>query len=217
MERIIYIMLSEKNNILCINSFPRTGNTFLQQNIETFIKKNNIQDVYLISHTHDHLMILNDNLNQVSILRHPLETITSFVLMYIPSQEYKINDEILKLIDDSIYLYIQFIMNMSKNKNIYIIKFNDLIKLDINKIIYDIFYFFNIPIKKQYIKNTSLDFFTHVELNKTKNQENYYSLNYPKTYIKEKEDLIKEIIKSKGYSDALLIYKNFFELPESRK
>lgn len=200
------MMSSEKNNILCLNSFPRTGNTFLQQNIQTFIYKNNL-NISFISHVHDYHLLLNNNLKQVSILRNPLDTLTSFILTYIPSKGYKIDNELLELLDLNFDIYINFLENMQNKDYIYIIDFEYLISEDINKTIINILNYFNFEFDENYIEINKTDLMLHLEANKKKHKNNYYSLNYPKNNILEKV-MIQEIIQNhKKYDNTLSKYK----------
>jgi len=205
-------MSLEKRNRLCVNSFPRTGNTYLQQSIELFIKKNNLNHISFNSHTHDHLLLLNNNISQVTVLRNPMDTITSLILMFInPNNSV---DEIFKeldyLIDEELKLYMLFLSNINDYDYLAVLKFDDLINSNINEIIYKIFNYLNIDINNEPILITENDINQNINNNIKKHNGNLYALNYPKdkNLIPERGLIMQKIKVSRYFNDAIKIYNN---------
>jgi len=213
------MMSLEKRTSLCVNSFPRTGNTYLQQSLENIIHKNNLQ-VEFFSHNHDHILLLNPFVNQVSVLRDPESAVLSFILMYM-SPRYeglrsKAYSELQNLVDENLMLYVHFITNMLLSKNTAIIKFEDLVKEDINKICFSIFNHFNINLNFsiRYISESEVS--ANKSLNDKKNSSDIYLSNYPKDYslIPERNDVINSIRSSKNFGLALDAYSKVYKTLE---
>lgn len=207
------MMSLEKKIKLYVNSFPRTGNTYLQQSLQTIIINNKMYYIQFASHTHDHLLLLDNDINQVSSLRNPLDSIASFIVMQINPSNKDHSAEVIKeldyLIDEHTKLYINFINNMKKSKNLFVIKFEDLIVKDINDICLDIFNYFDIPIPKNIKLLDKINIENNIKTNQIKHNNSPYSLNYPRNYydIPERDFILEAVKNSAYYSKAYEDYR----------
>lgn len=210
------MMSLEKRNSLYVNSFPRTGNTYLQQSLQRFIYNNNL-NVELFSHDHDHLLLLNPFINQVAILRDPTACVSSFILMYLSpnyeSSRSRAYSEMQDLIDDNLMLYVNFITNMLISKNVAILRFEDLSNKDINSICVSILKYFSLVDQQDFKFLSERDISDNESLNNKKHSSDIYLLNYPKDYslIPERDTVISLIRSSKNFDLALDAYQEIYK------
>lgn len=207
--------------MICINSYPRSGNTYLHFSINRFIKKNELNNVELFPKYHDHSALLNNNINQVSILRNPLDSITSYALMMLwPSFKKIQEDEISAFIDDITKLYIDFMNNMQISKNLIVIFFEDLINKDINYFIIKILNSFNISIPIDLKSLSEDELFEMRQDMKNIIQNNIYSGHMPRPYsmMPERDGIKQRVLNGKYYAEALSLYnknKDYFSTSKS--
>lgn len=207
-----------KKSYICVNSYPRSGSTYLTFCIQKFIEKNNIRDIQFVLKKHEHLMLSDSSIKQVCILRKPEESITSYALMMLWPIFKKIEEhEIINFIEDISELYESFMKELIKSKSTMIILFEDLKSNDINKIIIKIFDYFNIYISDKAEPLSKKDLADIKEYMKSIVQNNLYSGHYPREISKILEKpYIENIVKnSSSYNDCNTLYNyvyNYFKI-----
>lgn len=211
------MMSLEKRTSLYVNSFPRTGNTYMQQSLQSIINNNKMYYIDFASHTHDHLLLLNNDINQVASLRNPLDTIASFIIMHINPSNKKHLEKVIKeldyLINEHTKLYISFINNMTKSNSLFVIKFEDLITKNINDTCLNIFNYFDIPFSKDIKLLDNVIIENNINNNKKRHNDSVYSLNYPRDYsnIPEREFILETVKNSAYYYKA---YEDYIKVSD---
>lgn len=203
---------------LCVNAYPRYGNSYLADAIYYFLEKNKIMHINFTSHGHS--ILEDDTINQVTILRNPLECIPSYALFYLwPLLKTIKKEEIEEFVNDITELYIIFTNHMKNSENVLFIFFEDLIKKDINYFLKGIFNYFhiNIPDNSIFLNHANLVRFK--ELSKVRVSNNVYKGNYPRDYsLMPERPLIIDIVKNGiFYKEATNKYyetKEYFQSSE---
>jgi hypothetical protein len=128
-----------------INSYPRTGNTFMSYALRSAYELNGVawERYPIISHTHSKYLqrLKNDkNFYQISIVRNPIDTISSFVVHFSFSDgvDLQINENLVRMSSHCSRLYLEFYSEWLINKNATMISFEKM-KDEPNKVINLIF------------------------------------------------------------------------------
>ena len=169
-------------NKIPIIAYPRSGNTYLQMSLDTFIKVNSL-DVSIESHGHNPLD-LRLNEKSIFILRDPLYAIASFCYMNVDPEymQRRINtiSSLHTFIDKQFNKYNLFITEFLKNNNSKLLPFDYLINEDINIVIANIFNYMGISLGPEirYLTSHHQDSFPAHNSNYYEN--NKYGVNFPR-------------------------------------
>lgn len=198
---------------IVINSFKRTGNTFLSNAIDLSFFENNVdwEHYRLTSHMHNlflHRIPQSEDFYQITIVRNPAETIVSAALFdghYIAS-DFDSVEAVNFLCNQTSILYNRFYSEWLKNKNSKMIRFEDLIK-NIN------------PVLKSIYGDLGLDYTNNISSERVTNnvassdfnrKESIFTGHVPRGVdsLIEYETLKNTLLKSEIYKESVEIYNN---------
>lgn len=198
---------------IVINSFKRTGNTFLSNAIDLSFFENNVdwEHYRLTSHMHNlflHRIPQSKDFYQITIVRNPAETIVSAALFdghYIAS-DFDSVEAVNFLCNQTSILYNRFYSEWLKNKNSKMIRFEDLIK-NIN------------PVLKSIYGDLGLDYTNNISSERVTNnvassdfnrKESIFTGHVPRGVdsLIEYETLKNTLLKSEIYKESVEIYNN---------
>ena len=188
------VNFANKNTLITLEAFPRSGQTFLRYFLENYTKK-------ISSHTHSVCNLklsFKYKVKMIIILREPSESISSFInyRKKISNTDYKIENSL----DDWLDFY-EFIFNNRKSNLILIVNFDNLIKYK-EKFYKEILEFSGINSNK-IKKNLNL---TLKRVNKKKINNKLFSLKHKSERNLEKEQIKKKILKNSRYKKIFKIY-----------
>ncbi len=198
---------------IVINSFKRTGNTFLSNAIELSYIENKIEwDNYRLT-THMHNMFVqripqSEDFYQMTIIRDPLETIVSAALFdgHYMASDFDSVEGVNFLANQTAILYNRFYGEWLNYKNAKMIKFEDLTN-DINSVLSSIYADLELtylnPVSDENIKNK-------VAFYDSNRKESVYTGHVPRNVSELKEyGRVKEaLIVSELYKQSVEIYNN---------
>lgn len=203
-----------KNVVL--NSFKRTGNTFLSNAIELsyFANDVNWEEYRINSHMHNmfvHRIPQSEDFYQVTMIRNPADTIVSAALFDGHYLSYDINsvEGVEFLCNQTVILYNLFYDEWLKNKNSKMIRFEDLTS-DVNSVLKSIYSDLGIEYKNdidsERVKNK-------IALSDSNTKENLFTGHIPRNVnsLAEYEKVKNCLLSLDKYKESVDIYEQIME------
>ena len=199
-----------------LNSFRRTGNTFLSTALELSYFANNVDwKMYKInSHMHNKFLQRipqSSSFYQVSILRNPEDTIISNCLYdgNYTSTDMLSEDGAEFLCNQTVISYNLFYTEWIKNKNSKMILFESLTS-DINSVLNSIYFDLGLDYSKTI---TDLDIIDKIKFQDLTRGEGVFSGHIPRNSrdTGEYQNIKKSLLKLDSYKESMNIYKEILE------
>jgi hypothetical protein len=166
-----------------LNSFKRTGNTFLSNAISMSFFANDIslEDYRVSSHIHDrfiHKIPQSEDFYQISVIRKPEDTIISASLFdgYFQQSNFNSEAHVEFLSNNTCRLYNLFYSEWLINKNAKMIKFEDLIN-DVNSVLKTIYSDLGL-VHKNEVDNEKIK--NEILLSDSQRKENVFTRHLPR-------------------------------------
>lgn len=201
---------------IIINSFKRTGNTFLSDALELSYFANNVDWEHYRITSHMHNMFVqripqSEDFYQLTMIRNPEDTILSAALFdgHYMASDFNSEEGVDFLCKQTSFLYNRFYDEWLKNKNARMIKFEDLTG-DINsvlKLIYqDLGLSYENGVTDEGVK-------TKVRNSDSNRNETIFTAHLPRDIdnLKEYERLRESLLDLDVYKQSLEIYNNVLE------
>jgi hypothetical protein len=199
-----------------LNSFRRTGNTFLSTALELSYFANNVdwQSYKINSHMHNlflHRIPQSSNFYQVTLLRNPEDTIISNALYdgkYTSTDMFS-EKSVESLCNQTVISYNRFYTEWLNNKNSKMILFENLVN-NVNLVLSSIYSDLGLSYD---IEISSADVLDNVGIQDLKRNEGVFAGHTPRGSkdTPEYESVKKSLAKIDQYNESLSIYKKILE------
>jgi hypothetical protein len=199
-----------------INSYPRTGNTFMVYALRSAYELNSISwnEYPIIAHTHSrHMQRLENTKNfyQISAIRNPIDTICSYAVhsSFNDNKSLKIDENVANIVNHSLDSYLKFYSEWLMNKNARMINF-DTLKDDASKIISVIFKDLDINYSNKINPESVLKTLQKFDM---KNNSGIWTGHTPRLVesLDEYQIVKNFIVSTDEYENCLSLYKEILE------